>query len=432
MKKDWENYGKNFIKVIGIGLDGSSGLDRSTLQDIKMATILVGSRRHLDYFPKSTAKCLILGKIGEAISQIETAWQQGDRVAILVSGDPLFFGLGRLLLESFPSECLQFYPHVSSLQLAFARVKVPWQDAKIISVHGRSLEELRGSLQQGVAKIAVLTDENHSPNEIASLYLSLDIPTRYQFWVCENLGGEEENVNYYAAESLGDRTFSPLNVLILLREEAKPLNLDELPLFGLPDEVFLSFRDRPGLMTKREIRIPILGELALQPQQIIWDIGAGTGSVAIEMARLHPNSRIYAVEKTAMGANLIRKNCQRLQVENVTVIEGTAPESLLSLPECDRIFIGGSGGHLTTILDICQEKLRSRGLMVLALATIEHLNLSVSWLQEREWHYRLLNLQISRSIAISNLTRFSPLNPVTLITASKLEYNPIQSQKAGG
>lgn len=419
MKKDREDCRRNLIKVIGIGLDGASGLDRGTLQQIETAKVLVGSRRHLDYFPEYAAKSLILQKFGETIARIQEHWQQGDRIAILVSGDPLFFGLGRLLLESFPVECLQFYPHVSSIQLAFARIKVPWQDAKIISIHGRSLEELTRSLQQGIAKIAVLTDEIHSPNAIASLYLSLDIPTHYQFWVCENLAGEDEKVNRYTAEELGDRAFSPLNILILLREEEQPLNLKELPLFGLPDKVFLSFRDRPGLMTKREIRIAILGELVLQPEQTIWDIGAGTGSVAIEMARLHPDSRIYAVEKTAMGANLIRKNCQRLQVENVTIIEGTAPDSLLNLPECDRIFIGGSGGNLSKILDLCQEKLRDNGLIVLAFATIEHLNLSISWLQERGWHYRLLHLQISRSIPIGNLTRFSPLNPVTIITAQQ-------------
>ncbi|MBP0021713.1 MAG: precorrin-6y C5,15-methyltransferase (decarboxylating) subunit CbiE [Cyanobacteria bacterium SBLK] len=419
MKEDREDYRKNLIKVIGIGLDGALGLDRATLQHIQTATVLVGSRRHLDYFPESTAKCLILGKFGEAIAQIQKFWQHGDRIVILVSGDPLFFGLGRLLLESFPVECLQFYPHVSSIQLAFARVKVPWQDAKIISVHGRSLEELTRSLQQGVDKIAVLTDRINSPKAIAALYLALDIPTRYQFWVCENLGGEAENVQCYTAELLRDRAISPLNVLILLREEENALNLEELPLFGLPDEVFLSFRDRPGLMTKREIRIAILGELSLQPEQIIWDIGAGTGSVAIEMARLRPDSRIYAVEKTAMGAHLIRKNCQRLQVDNVTVIEGTAPESLRDLPPCDRIFIGGSGGNITQILDVCQEKLRDKGLIVLAFATIEHLNLSISWLQEWEWHHRLLQLHISRSVPIGQLTRFSPLNPVTIITAQK-------------
>ncbi|MEA5472403.1 precorrin-6y C5,15-methyltransferase (decarboxylating) subunit CbiE [Spirulina sp. 06S082] len=408
---------ENCIKVIGIGLEGAISLDRQTLQQIEAATVLVGSRRHLAYFPEHPAKRLILGKFGEAIAHISAFWQQGDLVVILVSGDPLFFGLGRLLLESFPSESLQFYPHVSSLQLAFARVKVPWQDAKIISVHGRSLQELTRSLQQGCEKIAVLTDENNSPSAIASLYLALDLPTCYQFWVCENLGGEEETVRSYTAELLQKQTFSPLNVLILLREEEAKLNLEELPLFGLPDAVFLSFRDRPGLMTKREIRISILGELALKPKQIIWDIGAGTGSVAIEMARLHPNSHIYAVEKTAMGANLIRKNCQRLQVKNVTVIEGAAPDNLTELPHPDRIFIGGSGGNLLDILPICQAKLQNKGVLVLAFATLEHLHSSISWLQDREWDYRLLNLQISRSVPIGQLTRFSPLNPVTIITA---------------
>jgi precorrin-6B C5,15-methyltransferase / cobalt-precorrin-6B C5,C15-methyltransferase len=412
------------LEVIGIGLDGTAGLSENVRQLIENATILVGSDRHLSYFPTHPAKKIVLGNFLEAIEIIKHHLE--EKIVILVTGDPLFFGLGRLLLEKLPSEQLRFHPHLTSVQLAFNRIKVPWQDAKLISVHGRNLEELMPLLQQGVEKIAILTDDNNNPSAIARFYQELDLPTHYDFWVCENLGDSNEKVTLFAATeiarltSISNKDFASLNVVILLRQEKEQLfNLDTLPLFGLPDSAFLSFCDRPGLITKREIRLVVLGELALTPQQIIWDIGAGTGSVSIEIARLCPTSTIYAIEKTAMGINLIEKNCQRFQVNNVIPVCGTAPDSLTELPKPNRIFIGGSGGNLSEILEVCQEKLQAGGILVLALATLENLNESLIWLGNRNWNYRLLQVQISRSVAIGKMTRFSPLNPVTIITATR-------------
>jgi precorrin-6Y C5,15-methyltransferase (decarboxylating) len=195
--------------------------------------------------------------------------------------------------------------------------------------------------------------------------------------------------------------------------------LDALPMLGVPDRSFLSFGDRPGLMTKREVRILVLGELALQPGQIIWDIGAGTGSVSIEIARLFPTSRVYAIEKTAAGTTLIQQNCDRFQVENAISIHGSAPEALYNLPAPNRIFIGGSGGNLTEILDTCNSRLTASGRLVLALATLEHLNEALGWLSRQQWDYQLLQVQLSRSVPVGPLTRFSPLNPVTILTANR-------------
>ena len=154
--------------------------------------------------------------------------------------------------------------------------------------------------------------------------------------------------------------------------------LENLPIFGVEDNYFLSFKDRPGLMTKKEVRMIILGELGLKSQQIIWDIGAGTGSVSIEIARLCPNSKIYAIEKTAMGINLINKNSKRFKVNNITSIQAQAPNKLQTLPNPNRIFLGGSGGNLIDILDICQDKLAKNGIIIIALATIENLGISLN------------------------------------------------------
>ena len=438
------------IHVVGIGLDGAKGLVEAVRQLVGSATVLVGSDRHLSYFTHHPAKRIVLRDFTAAIEEIRHHLAGSETIVVLVTGDPLFFGLGRLLLAELPPEQLTFHPHLSSVQLAFNRLKVPWQDARVISAHGRSVDELIQVLQQGVDKIAVLTDGTNTPNAIARLLLALDLPSSYSFWVCENLGGDDERIQCFSPETLcrdviynvcgrdvinnvstiainNVSTFAPLNVVVLIRQSEKALQPDldlaNLPQLGLRDRLFLSFSDRPGLMTKREIRLLVLGELALKPGQIIWDIGAGTGSVSIEIARLFPTSKVYAIEKTAAGNALISQNCRRFQVENVFSIHGTAPEILSDLPNPDRIFIGGSGGNLTQILAACS-RLTPGGVLVLALATLEHLNTALIWLKEHEnWNYQLLQVQLSRSVPVAQLTRFAPLNPVTIVTATCPVYS---------
>jgi len=412
------------IAVVGIGLDGVTGLTNNAREVVDKATVLAGASRHLSYFPDHQAKQISLADLQLGIKAIAELSSLNHRIVILASGDPLFFGLGRLLLENFSAEQIQFYPHFSSVQLAFSRLKIPWQDAELISVHGRTTDELIKLFKQGKEKIAVLTDGNNHPGAIARLYLALDLPVSYAFCICENLGDKQEKISKFSPEQivelsyLNGTDFAALNVLVLLRQEQiNDLDLNSLPLLGLPDKIFLSYRDRPSLITKREVRLAILGELALQAKQTVWDIGAGTGSVSIEIARLCPSSQIFAVEQTSMGSSLITKNCQRLQVNNITSINGKAPESLLELPNPDRIFIGGSGGNLVDILDFCSQKIRDYGLIVMAFATLEHCHQALSWFVKNSWQYRLLQLQISRSTPVQHLTRFTPLNPVTIITA---------------
>lgn len=412
------------ISVIGIGLAGKESLTPSVQKMIDQATVLVGSHRHLSYFADHSAKQIELKDFTVTFESIKEDLSQGESIVILATGDPLFFGIGRLLLEQFPAEQLAFYPNLSCVQLAFNRLKIPFQDAEIISVHGRDLNEITPYLQKGVEKLAILTDNLNHPVAIAQFYLSLKIPLNYTLFVCENLGDNSEKITQFLPDQIPNLThqsatdFSSLNVVIFIRQ-ASPLTIDleNLPLLGLEDRDFLSFSDRPNLMTKREIRLLILGELSLKPNQIIWDIGAGTGSVSIEIARLCPDSQIYAIEKTSMGINLIEKNCKKFHVSNLIPVKANAPQNLNYLPSPHRIFIGGTGGNLGEILNFCQEKLQENGLIVMALATLENCSEAVNWFKKNQWDYHLLQIQISRSSPIANLTRFSPLNPVTLMTA---------------
>ncbi|KOR37501.1 bifunctional cobalt-precorrin-7 (C(5))-methyltransferase/cobalt-precorrin-6B (C(15))-methyltransferase [Planktothricoides sp. FACHB-1370] len=452
------------IHVVGIGLDGVAGLTAPVRQIVEQATILVGSDRHLSYFPDHPAERLVIGsmniiniilrklrrRLENYLTQEITQENFGNRepgreissvnplslpcIVILVSGDPLFFGLGRLLLESFPPEHLTFHPHISSIQLAFNRVKIPWQDATFISMSGRPGDELINAVKKGVEKIAILTGDRNTPSAIARLILSLDLAVSYQFWVCENLGSQEEKVQCFSdlseikPQTLGE--LGELNVVLLIRqspEKTQPIDLNKLPQIGIPDHYFVSFRDslrdsfasRPELITKREIRLLILGELALKPNQTIWDIGAGTGSVAIEIARLFPTSNIYAIEKSAEGIALIEQNCQRFHLSNVVSIYGSAPDILYRLAVPDRIFIGGTGGSLRQILSLCSSYMAHHGIIVLTITSIENLNIAIAWAQTSGWQYQLLQVNLYRSVPIAELTRLSPLNPVTIVTLNQ-------------
>lgn len=424
------------IQVIGIGMDGPAGLAPATEQIIQQAALLVGSDRHLSYFPDHPAPQIRLGDFQTAFDKIRAHLHQTNAetpVVILVSGDPLFFGLGRLLLQQFSPEQLTFHPHLSSIQLAFNRIKVPWQDACLVSVHGRSPDALVRALHQGAEKIAVLTDDVHTPGTIAHLLQKLELPLTYRAWVCENLGSNQEQIRDFAPEELTNYSFTPLNVLILLRQTHQPQlqDLSQLPVLGIPDSAFASFSDRPGLLTKREIRVLALAELALNPGQVVWDVGAGTGSVAVEIARLCPTSQVFAIEQTAVGISLIQNNMQRFHTPSVIPCQFQAPEGLDTLPAPDRVFLGGSGGRLEEILEAIALFLKPNGVIVATFATLEHLSTLIQWIQKPEqvgqWRTHILQAQLARSIPVGSLTRLTPLNPVTLVRLERMSCTHTKS-----
>ena len=403
------------IQVIGMGLDGPAGLPVSIQNLIDQAAILAGSDRLLSHFPHHPAQRWSLTGLEERLVA-HLQHPHPELVVVFTSGDPLFFGLGRQLLQVLPPAMLTFHPHPSSLQLAFSRIKQPWQEATLISAHGRSLDRLAQCLKTGDDLIAILTDPIHTPGTIARFIQDLDLPTHYQLWVCENLGGAAERVQIVALAAAQEMTFAALNVVILQRLTEPPV-LKELPLIGIPDRYFLSFRDRPGLMTKREIRVHILAELALQPGQIFWDVGAGTGSVSIEVARLTPGCQIWAIEQTSAGCHLIQQNSHRFAVPQITVVQGTAPDALADLPRPDRVFVGGSRRQLQAILDHCTQSLLPQGRIVVALATLENAAAIMPWLAEHpDWAGQFQQIALSRSADVGAYTRWTPLNPVTLVS----------------
>ncbi|MCC3509391.1 MAG: precorrin-6y C5,15-methyltransferase (decarboxylating) subunit CbiE [Microcoleus sp. PH2017_17_BER_D_A] len=410
------------VHVVGIGLDGAAGLSESARQVVEMAALLIGSDRHLSYFPQQSCERWALEDLTEAILEIRR-WFAADAnlepdagtfsppstpshqlIVILVAGDPLFHGWGKLLISQLPPDKLTFHPHVSCVQLAFNRLHVPWQDAHFVGSQGRFFEELTAKLKLGVEKIAVLADETRTPATIASLVKTLDLPTRYEFWVGENLGSG----------------------VVMLRHSPpiEALDLGKLPLLGIPDAAFIGCGDRPGLTVEREVRVLVLAQLALQPEQVVWDVGAGNGSVSIEIARLFPQSEVYAIEQTVSGTSAIELNCRRFELQNVFSIHGTAPEILHRLRPPHRIFIGGSGGGLTKILGVCALRLLAGGSIVLALDVFEDIATVLSWIGDRVrrepyWSYRIVQVQLSRSVSVGSLTRFDALNPISIVTIDR-------------
>ncbi|MGF1570119.1 MAG: precorrin-6y C5,15-methyltransferase (decarboxylating) subunit CbiE [Nodosilinea sp.] len=411
------------IQVVGVGLDGKAGLSERTLALVEGAAVLLGNGRHLGYFPNVRGEIWPLEDLKVGLGRLRQWLDRGQPgiAVVLASGDPLFFGLGRLLLAQLPPESLTFHPHVSAIQLAFSRLKLPWQTATLVSAHGRSTEELAAALRRGDPLIAVLTDPTHTPARLGQLLLDLDLPQPYGLWVCENLGGAAEAIHSLSAKAAITRAFADLNVVVLQRQALAPEMAPSLPILGLPDAAFATFADRPGLITKREIRLQVLGDLALQPDNVVWDIGAGTGSVSVEINRLCPQAQIYAVEKTLAGVTLIEQNRQNLGNQNLYPIYGTAPEVLTELPAPDRVFIGGSGGELAAILEACAQRLQPQGRLVLALATLEHISAVLDWIDPqakpgRAWQAQLRQIQVQQAVRVGPLTRWQPLTPITIIT----------------
>ncbi len=406
------------IQVVGIGLEGAAGLPEALRRRVLGAAVLAGSDRQLSYFPDYPGERWPWRGLDALATQIlqwlETRSPQGELV-ILASGDPLFYGLGRWLLEICPADALTFHPHPSAIQLAFSRLRIPWQGAEVVSLHGRSAEALITALRRGADPIAIFTDGVHTPGAIARLLQDMALPRPYDLWVCENLGGPQERVAQWPLDTASRQEFAPLNVVVLRGAESPaPVNP---PLLGIADGDFLTFGDRPGLITKREVRLLALGELALEPGLTVWDVGAGTGSISVEVARLMGSGAVYAVEKTAVGATLISQNAARFHTPQVQPVLGSAPAALGELPNPDRVFIGGSGGDLAAILEHCGQRLRPGGRMVTAIATLEHSATLQTWLSHHpQWQSHACLVNLSRSIAIGPLTRWHPLNPVTLTT----------------
>jgi precorrin-6Y C5,15-methyltransferase (decarboxylating) len=357
----------------------------------------------------------------ELLPRLRSALADGKSVVVLASGDPLWFGIGRLLLQAFPAEQLRFHPAPTSMQLAFARIGRPWQDARWLSLHGRDPEPLAAELQRRPAALAVLCDPGAGGADTVRRVLAASgLAAAYGCWICERLGHPQERVVRLAPAEPIPPDLDPLHLVLLVAETPAAPDPASLPLFGIADGLWLQHPDQPGLMTKREVRIQLLAELDLPPQGVLWDLGAGVGSVGLEALRLRPGLRLWAVERRSGAAALLAANAARFGVEPAGLVEAAAPEALAGLPDPDRVLIGGGGRDRVVLLQAVLARLRPGGVVVLPLATVEALAELRPVLESAGLAVAVGQVQIWRGAPLGEGTRLAPLNPVLVLSGRRV------------
>jgi precorrin-6Y C5,15-methyltransferase (decarboxylating) len=400
------------VQVVGLGMSPED-LTPKALDIIQGAQVLVGGKRLLAYFPDHPADKLILAKDPESIINTLPELAQDLRVVILASGDPNFYGIGPLVVRILGPENVVLHPNLTAIQAAAARLQVPWHEAQVVSLHGRGWETLDAALNKP-GPLFIYTDPVHTPGAIAQRLLDRG-RTQARLCVLEDMGAASERLSRLGLEEAVGRTFSPLNMVMLeqatvqkdLSHAAPGLHL------GMPEEAYSPER---GLITKAEVRAVVLAKLALYPGQVLWDVGAGSGSVGLEASLLLGGGRILAIEKNPERAAQIAINRDKFRVANLEVICGQAPESLADLPAPDRVFLGGGGKNMADILRETLRRLRPQGLVIMSATLLETLEEARGFLLQENWLVDVIQLQVSRAQPLSEGSYFKALNPVWIIT----------------
>jgi len=400
------------IYVIGAGIEGQEGFSRRAMDIVRQADLLIGGERQLALFPDFAGETLATGaNLAPVVERLERA---AGSAVVLASGDPLFFGIGRYLLRNLPEADLEFVPNVSSVQYAFAKIREPWDDAVFVSAQGRGMQ---GTVDQVVAhdKIAILTDAVNTPKAIAAELIERG-RDGYTAYLCENLGTPEEAITHTELKGLLTLPAAALNVLILIKQYEAGGD-GSGPCLGIPDEEFATVKK---LITREEVRAVSLAKLRLRHDMTLWDIGAGSGSVSIEADHLMPNGRVFAVERNPQCLAFLKQNLQRFNARNITLVDAEAPHCLEDLPDPDRVFIGGSGGHLWQILDAVDARLATGGRVVLNSATLDTLTAATEFFENAGYELEVTSVNIARTRPLTDYKMFEAYNPVFILTAVKL------------
>ena len=337
-------------------------------------------------------------------------------------GDPLWFGIGRLLIQNFPLSNLYFEPAATSFQLAFSRLGKPWQNTQWISLHGRDPLQFEKAIKKLPSSLVVLTDSNRGgAKEVYQLLDSLELQGKYEFWTFERLGYHNERILKISSIDDFPIDLDPLHLVILFKKEEPLIQSKDLPLFGIVDSVFLQNADCPGLMTKKEVRVQILAELNLPKQGIIWDIGSGVGSIGLEALRISPNLKLVSIDKRVGSKNIIEENSRRLGVKPSLIIEDEALNIFKqnkitpSLSSPERVIIGGGGSKSNLILEEVLKLINSTCIIVIPLISLKSLSKLESILKPKAHKLSISQHQSYRGVSIGEDIRLSPLNPVFIL-----------------
>ncbi|MCL2457399.1 MAG: precorrin-6y C5,15-methyltransferase (decarboxylating) subunit CbiE [Desulfobulbus sp.] len=398
------------IELIGIS---GSALAAAQWPLLRRCTAVVASRRHRFLVADLPHPVIDIVPVEAMLNQVEEALVAGD-VAVLASGDPLFYGIGRRLIERFGPERLSVRPALSALQLACARFRTPWDDLALLSCHGREADNLPGRILRQ-RRSMLFTDGRNSPDKVATELLAAlaacgdnERIDAISVRVAENLGLSDERLTSGSLAEIAAYSFGPLNMM-LIEQPPGPAS----PPFGLGEDEIAHSR---GLITKDEVRAATLHRLRLPVTGVFWDIGGGSGSVSLEASRLCPDLVIRIVEKKEEEQANIRTNIRRFGAYSIHLVCGEAPEALAGLPAPDRIFIGGSGQRLEAIIETAAARLADGGRMVINAVLERTEATALACFERLGMRAQASTLAVSRRLAGGDAQVF---NPITLITGDK-------------
>jgi precorrin-6Y C5,15-methyltransferase (decarboxylating) len=406
------------IQIIGIGDDGLDGLTNQARRLIENADLLLGEEPVLALAGAlSKPRQAISGPL-DAVERISAG--AGKRIVVLASGDPLFYGVARYLCDKLGKDRFVVVPHVSSMQMAFARVKESWEEAFLTNLASHSVDDVIEKIRVA-DKVGIFTSETCPPAAVAKALLDSRIDY-FSAYVCENIGSPDERVTHGELREIAQDEFSPLNVMILVRKPDTPDRPSESlgrRLFGNPDQLFLQSRPKHGLLTPAEVRSIALAEMDVGPASVVWDIGAGSGSVSVEAAQIATSGAVYAIEMDPEDHQLIRANAERFGVKNLHAILGIAPEAWSDLPDPDCIFVGGSGREIARLVELAFGRLKAGGRLVASVGSIENLAGVHETLSRYADDVGVWMINVARGTYQLERVRFEALNPTFLLAIVK-------------
>jgi precorrin-6B C5,15-methyltransferase / cobalt-precorrin-6B C5,C15-methyltransferase len=408
------------IPIVGVGPDGLAGLTLRSRELLQNAEVVFGSEAALRLLPELTAERVRIGTdLPEIVEKIRAGLGVKRQIVAAV-GDPLFYGTARYLCEKVGVEAFEVVPHVSSMQLAFARIKETWEEAYLTDLSTKKLEDVIDKIRSAET-VGLFTSDNYPPNRIARELLARGMDY-FRVYVCENLGGRDERITQGELVELQDMRFDALNIMILKRKPNRadsPRRNAKLARFGNPDELFAQSRPKTGLITQAEVRAVALAQLDLQVGDIAWDVGAGSGSVAIEMAQLTAPGTVYAIEQDSADYHLIVANAEQFGITNVKPIFGQAPAVFSELPMPDAVFIGGNGGEVARLLESSYTMLRPGGRLVVNVGTLEMITATYQVLKRLVPSVDVLLMNLARGVEQLESLRFEAVNPTVLLRVRK-------------
>lgn len=403
------------IHIVGIGDDGLQGLTGHARQLIDQAEVLIGTTAMLSQLSDSNADQVTVG--GDLDELKQTIIKLPNRSTVmLASGDPLFYGIARYLTDAFGKERFEVVPHVSSMQLAFARVKESWDDAYLTNLATQSLDRVVDSIRTA-ERVGLFTTEEISPAVVAEALLDRRIDY-FTVYVCENLGTPDETVTQGDLSSIREQSFAPMNVMVLVRRQGaadRPSGSGSRRLFGNPDDLFLQSRPKRGLLTPSEVRCIALAELDLTANSTVWDVGAGSGSLAIEAASIASRGKVFAIEMDAEDYGLMIENAKMFDVPGLVPVHGQAPEAWADLPDPDAIFVGGSGRMVPDLVAAALGRLADGGRIVVNVSSPDNLVAVQEKIDRAGLRSDVRMINIARGQYQLDRVRFDALNPTFLV-----------------